>query len=170
MNRFILPSILLGTVLIAGLFAVLPIEKASTVHTTLQTSIGTLQTIVFTDTDWNDAGSEDQIRVTCTNAAVLYGIAFDIAGTLAAGDNIGINIDPDGADGDFSSVTLTTDDFGAVAPSDNANLMAGQGPFGLDTNGFVEVELTAEAADDGNEEVNIAFTLSSTGTCTASDE
>lgn len=36
MNRLVIPSILTATVLIAGIFALMPIEKASTVHTTIQ--------------------------------------------------------------------------------------------------------------------------------------
>lgn len=37
MNKLIIPSILTATVLIAGMFAMMPIEKASTVHTTILT-------------------------------------------------------------------------------------------------------------------------------------
>jgi len=39
MNKIIIPSILVATVLIAGAFALMPVEKASTVHTTIATNV-----------------------------------------------------------------------------------------------------------------------------------
>jgi len=38
MNKFTIPAILVVTVLVAGIFAFMPVEKASTVHTTLQSA------------------------------------------------------------------------------------------------------------------------------------
>ena len=38
MNKFTIPAILVITVLVAGIFAFVPIDEASTVHTTLQSS------------------------------------------------------------------------------------------------------------------------------------
>ena len=35
MNKFLIPSILTATVLVAGIFAMLPVQDASTVHTTI---------------------------------------------------------------------------------------------------------------------------------------
>lgn len=35
MNKIIIPSILTATILIAGMFALMPVDKASTVHTTI---------------------------------------------------------------------------------------------------------------------------------------
>lgn len=40
MNRLVIPSILTATVLVAGLFALMPIEKASTVHSTIIQDVG----------------------------------------------------------------------------------------------------------------------------------
>jgi len=51
LNKFTIPVILVATVLVAGIFAFMPVEKASTVHTTLQSSTaattahGLLQTL-----------------------------------------------------------------------------------------------------------------------------
>lgn len=39
MKAVIIPAILAATVLVAGIFAFMPVEKASTVHTTIQSSI-----------------------------------------------------------------------------------------------------------------------------------
>ena len=44
MNKLTIPSILAATVLIAGIFAFMPVEKASTVHVTIGDKIDTLGT------------------------------------------------------------------------------------------------------------------------------
>ena len=38
LNKFTIPAILVVTILVAGIFAFIPVEKVSTVHTTLQTT------------------------------------------------------------------------------------------------------------------------------------
>ena len=43
MNKLTIPSILAATVLIAGIFAFMPVEKASTVHTGLEDKLDTIQ-------------------------------------------------------------------------------------------------------------------------------
>lgn len=50
MNKILLPSILAITILVAGIFALAPIEKASTVHTQLQATTAQTDTIVRTTT------------------------------------------------------------------------------------------------------------------------
>ena len=48
MNKIVIPAILVATILIAGIFALAPVEKAATVHTTI---ISDLQgTSILTDT------------------------------------------------------------------------------------------------------------------------
>ncbi len=166
MNKLAIPAILGAIVLLGGAFSLSEVQNANAVHTSIQTAVGTLQTVVFTDTEWADANAEDEIILTCTGSTVLYGIAYDQAGTLTAADNVGILIDPDGTDSDFAEVTLTADEFGTNAPSSVTNLLAGQSPYGLDTNGTVQIEAVGGFTDN-DEEVNVAFTASSTGTCTA---
>ncbi len=65
MNKLFIPAILTATVLAAGIFAFMPIEKASTVHTTILGKIISAQTI-------NLAGT----KLPTNNARVL----FDLAG------------------------------------------------------------------------------------------
>ncbi len=38
MNKLVIPTILLATVMVAGMFAFMPVDQASTVHTTIQGS------------------------------------------------------------------------------------------------------------------------------------
>ena len=40
MNKFTIPAILVVTVLVAGIFAFMPVEKATTVHTTITADLG----------------------------------------------------------------------------------------------------------------------------------
>ena len=50
MKKIAIPSILAATVLIAGIFALMPVEKASTVHTTITASVSrSVQTTVILD-------------------------------------------------------------------------------------------------------------------------
>ncbi len=43
MNKLVIPTILTATVLVAGMFAVMPVEKASSVHTTIIAAINNAQ-------------------------------------------------------------------------------------------------------------------------------
>ena len=52
MNKFAIPAILVATVMVAGIFAFMPVEQASTVHTTIidkSSGAGGFDTIVFPD-------------------------------------------------------------------------------------------------------------------------
>jgi len=53
LNKFLIPAALVATVIIAGIFAFMPVEKASTVHGTLatSTSITSLGTDVTSEVD-----------------------------------------------------------------------------------------------------------------------
>src|SRR3989338_8606613 len=50
MNKLAIPAILTATIMVAGMFAFMPVEQASTVHTTLQDTTGTWQTDSLTYT------------------------------------------------------------------------------------------------------------------------
>lgn len=45
MNKITIPTFLVATVLIAGAFALMPVEKATTVHTTIQANTMKLVTV-----------------------------------------------------------------------------------------------------------------------------
>ena len=46
MNRLVIPSILAITVLVAGIFALMPVEKASTVHTSIIAAAARAMTLI----------------------------------------------------------------------------------------------------------------------------
>ena len=48
MNRLAIPSILAATVLVAGIFALMPVDKASTVHTAIQAAVRDSNTVTDT--------------------------------------------------------------------------------------------------------------------------
>ena len=56
LNRYLIPAILVAVVMVAGVFAFMPVEKASTVHGTLGTSAG--QTTTNTNTDAEADGQD----------------------------------------------------------------------------------------------------------------
>jgi len=62
MNKLTIPAILVATVMVAGIFAFMPVEQASTVHTT-----GTTQGAVTTTTTFTAASTGDIIW-TCGSA------------------------------------------------------------------------------------------------------
>jgi len=52
LNKFIIPAALFATVVIAGIFAFMPVEKASTVHGALTTSISGQNRYLFFDKNY----------------------------------------------------------------------------------------------------------------------
>lgn len=109
MNRLLIPTILTATVLIAGLFAFMPIDKASTVHTTIITNAG--QSFrVSQGGDLGAAGGVSTYTLTCVEACIVD----SITATATAGDDADIAFIVNINDvNDILKVALT-------APLDNA--------------------------------------------------
>ncbi len=65
MNKLIIPAILAATVMVAAAFAVMPVQKASTVHTTILAALGSGAKIreVFLDTNGAANGNKSPITV-----------------------------------------------------------------------------------------------------------
>ena len=49
MKKIVIPAILAATILVAGMFAFMPVQKASTVHTTINAEVKDLCKAVFTN-------------------------------------------------------------------------------------------------------------------------
>ena len=98
MNKLTIPGILAATVLIAGIFALMPVEKASTVHTGLGEKLTAIQTDVdnmkgkvagfrvLSDTD-PDIDHGDKWTIGCDEDYVVTGIAMNMSGTISNTDN-----------------------------------------------------------------------------------
>lgn len=86
MNKIVIPAILVSITLVAGIFALMPIEKAGTVHTTLQAQIGETFRISSGGQDLGVAGGESTFTLTCTNACIVE----SIHGWTTSGDAVDI--------------------------------------------------------------------------------
>jgi len=152
MNKIIIPSILVATILVAGIFAFMPIEQASSVHTTIQGTQQNLVALELTDAD-QDAG--DLYTIDCTTDYIVLGIAVNVVGTQttdandltvsAGGEDVGVAFD-------FATVPgqeLIGTAIAALA-ADNVVLTAGTE---TDTNDEITV-------------VKVAVLTSNDGTCT----
>jgi len=69
MNKFLIPTILAATILVAGIFALAPMEKASTVHTTIT---GQIATVSFGDNVNLETANAD-IEIIAGSATVKKG-------------------------------------------------------------------------------------------------
>ena len=74
MNKIVIPAILVSITLVAGIFALMQIEKAGTVHTTLQAQIGETFRISSGGQDLGVAGGESTFTLNCTNACIVESI------------------------------------------------------------------------------------------------
>ena len=88
MNKFTIPTILIATVLVAGIFALMPIDKASTTHTTMQGS--QLNEAGAVDIDmFSDNLNSDFITITSTGDFIVFCQITDVGegGTLTIADD-----------------------------------------------------------------------------------
>jgi len=84
LNKIVIPAILSVIVLIAGIFAFMPIDKAATVHTTIQANTDQTQVVQFTIADavGNGVGTID----CSTNTWILEALTWDVSGAAFGGD------------------------------------------------------------------------------------
>jgi len=120
MNKLTIPAILVATVMVAGIFAFMPVQQASTVHTTSTITVSSatialvademleLREISVTDVDYNGAQS---IRITGAAGTDLFqlltlSIVPGTDGTpVIAADEINIDgVSVDGVDMDFTAI------------------------------------------------------------------
>jgi hypothetical protein len=79
MKKVVIPTILAATILVAGAFAMMPVQKASTIHSSGAGNI----LLEVTDANVNAA---DVYTVDCTSDAVVIGITATLAGTITDED------------------------------------------------------------------------------------
>ncbi len=104
MNKLVIPAILAGAVLVAGMFALMPVGKASTVHTTILASTGKQISGTFTSTA---AGSTVTIFDAGTGKVANVGLTVAVK-TTTVGATIHINcLDKEGNQVMFLSIAPT---------------------------------------------------------------
>lgn len=169
MKKYTIPSVLVAIVLIAGIFAFMPINEATTVHTTIQNT--QLQIKTTTDTFQTlDADANEAIAVPIDPSAPFILLAMTIECT--PGDDATNTVDCDAAqDMDFTSyaadgatavTTLATTDLLGTDTDDDAarvlNIYGITAESGANANGFrtnisvadrLIVNLTLDTLSDG---------------------
>ena len=145
MNKVTIPTILAATILVAGIFAFMPIEQASSVHTTILAGgygYGCV-TEAFTVPATYDG---DTTTLTFTNeGADIYITYFSADVTTGGAANEGFGITSATADGSVTSLALQ--DAGVDAPDDTEREMLSGGGFG----GGIYVQSTLAMLVDDNE-------------------
>ena len=177
MNKLTIPSILAATVLIAGIFALMPVEKASTVHTGIQNTLTTELTKVQNnikdlenkitvleveqETD-SDLDSGDKFTLDCTEEFAVISIFAGLTGDAGTSTSLAVSI---GGEDIGMPVDLETNGFKELVGE------AGSPGRALIAVADDDVVLTAAEADadDGNDEevaVTAQVLVSKGGSCT----
>jgi len=153
MNKITIPAILVATVMVAGAFAFMPVEQASTVHTTIQGTQQNLVALELTDTAF---AVGDTYTIDCTTDYAVLGLAIN-SGTTTAADTVTVS-----AGGEDVGVAITL----ATGGSALELLGTAIGAVAAD-----DVVLTTGGTDDGDESIVVkaAVLTSNDGTCTFID-
>ena len=172
MNKLTIPSILAATVLIAGIFAFMPVEKASTVHSSLgikidgvdtkvtgligdvdtkvmalQNNASVMRILGLTDDTQED---DDEYTLDCTTDYTIIGIATNMTGVTATETDL-ITINGESVPVAFSAPTadgrsiLDTGNIVALADEDVVLTADGVG----DTDTVTEIRVSVLATNAG---------------------
>ena len=137
MNKLTIPAILVATVMVAGVFAFMPVEQASTVHTTVIASISASCDAATTTVA---AGGAETFDIDSTNGGAFIIDSIQVS-------TAGIDDAADGADFAFTwDSILTSGDIEAAGAADvNVDLLAFTGiGRGASTDGTAETLTVTE--------------------------
>ena len=156
MMKIALPVLLAGIIMIAGIFAMLPIDKATTVHTTIQgTQLNSMSSAILTDLSTNvtagcgATGGDFLVYFTFTNSSTIpapgvftqLGVndlattgGTDFVVTLAIGNQTSVS----GVIGGTTGETLTF--FG-----NSTSLSAAAGTSGLEDTGDLAITVVCQS-------------------------
>ena len=73
MNKLVIPSLLLGVVMIAGAFAFMPVQEASTVHTTATGASGQLSVVSSASVLGAVITGGTTTTLTCSTGCLVHG-------------------------------------------------------------------------------------------------
>jgi len=138
MNKIIIPSILGIILLVAGIYAFVPIEEASTVHKTINSFVVPQVVVLATD---NTVAANDNYELNCDAKFTLLGMNLDATGI---GGNEDIDLDFSQTIGFAVNIISTIQDNLALVENGN-DLLLGQGPIGASggTDEFFQVRVNA---------------------------
>ena len=153
MNKILIPSILVAIVIVAGIFAFIPIDKAITVHTTIaanEVKIFELGAVAF-----GALAAFDVFTIDCTADYRVVGLVLDMGPGAYGGDDVTVAV---GGDDYVRNVTLIE---GGVDLLDTSSITA------VSTD---DVTITFTLADDTDETIsNARVSVVTTGSCTFVD-
>jgi len=151
MKKVVIPTILAATILVAGMFAMMPVQKAATVHS----SIGQLTILELADAD-SDAA--DVYTLDCTANAIVYGLYVGTTGPDGTYTDSDLTIAGAGFDEQGFAVNVV------LAAAGNNLLTAG---VNVPLAAAETLTLTAGAETDGGDEaITITASVTTGGTCT----
>jgi hypothetical protein len=87
MMKVVIPAILAAILLIAGILAIMPIEKIQTVHTTIQTNAQGMRSVTYSDVVLNADLDDDEMEISAGNGFCILTIKAD-ATDLGAGEAV----------------------------------------------------------------------------------
>ena len=167
MKKILIPTILTATVLVAGMFAFMPIEKASTVHTTITASALTAVSSASASNSCDADGDDGTITWDLdagVDSAALVGLYIDADEATDAGDFLTLEINADGVeivgaaveaayvyDDDTTTLAATDQDILRTFDHDGSDIAAGEAYVGYPI-GFTDT-LSLDVAcefDDGD--------------------
>lgn len=105
MNKIIIPTILTATILIAGLFAFMPVQQASTVHTTILAGTSQVRAVAEAAVD---VAAAPGTTLTLTCNAPFDVLGFTVVQTAGTNDNTAAAAvaDQDGAAAAFAAAAI----------------------------------------------------------------
>ena len=179
MNKLTIPSILAATVLIAGIFAFMPVEKASTVHVGIGDKIDDLSTeLSDVSTELSDVVNElsdvssfrtemvtdmdqdegDTYTLACNDGYVVLGIVVSMAGVDENEANTVNNDLTLMAAGDEVTLTSNGND-GMFDTTDRQSLITDNIALLADETVVLTSGTETVGDDDGNEETVVGISL-----------
>ena len=158
MNRnLFIPAILTATVLVAGIFAFMPVEQASTIHTTVLAGTTELRTVFQDELLMTAACDNDLIRINAAVPFILYSVVV-ADGDLPPGP-VGFNelfID--------TSTNELRDGTVGEAALNPTELMSDLFPEGIPAQNTVDIRINDGVAtcNDDTMDVTIVFRIANT--------
>jgi len=143
MTKYTIPILLASIIVVAGIFAFMPIDQASTVHTTIQDTTTQLVEVVSAEATVDN----DEFEITCpatSTACIIKEVFLD-------NEDINQAVTVNDIDASIDGSTL----FQVVAAADNPNVaaattavLAGIGEFAMGSGDVVTIHTTGEANDE----------------------
>ena len=161
MNKFAIPALLTSIVLIAGIFSFMPVDKASTVHTSLTS-------VISINVDIDDVEDGTTFEIDCTEPFFIPQLYIDSSGvpeadTIRVADLLIDGNALDVATGNFETLDEEFEDFYAdmLDEGDFGSGLGAEDTFAFDFD---------DGQDDADDPITVIAIVITNGTCDATLE